>query len=122
MAMAYTKPANAELLAAALAGYQHQYEVLGERMAEIRRELGSRGGSPGVTATTSQPRRRRGMSAETRARMAEAQRRRWAGAKKSAGGRKTGKKRNMSAEGKSRIGKATRKRWEEYRAQKGANQ
>ena len=118
--MAYTKPANAELLAAALAGYQHQYEILGERMAEIRRELGGRGGSPGVTATTSQPRRRRGMSAETRARMAEAQRRRWARAKKSADGRKTVKRRNMSAEGKARIAEATRKRWEAHRAQKGA--
>ncbi len=116
--MAYTKPANAELLAAALAGYQHQYEVLGERIAEVRRLLGGRGVVLATGTATAIGKRQR--SPETRERMAAAQRLRWAGAKKSAAGRKTGKKRNMSAEGKARIAEATRKRWEAYRAQKAA--
>ncbi len=116
--MAYTKTANAELLAAALLGYRHQYEVLGERIAELRRLLGGRGVAPSTGSTTATDRRQR--SPETRERMAAAQRLRWAGAKKSPGGRKTGKKRNMSAEGKARIAEATRKRWEAYRAQKAA--
>ena len=117
--MAYTKRPDAELLQAALVGYQHQHAMLGERIAEITRELGGRAGRPDAASAT-QPKGVR--SAETRSRMAAAQRRRWAEAKaatgtpaKKAAGKK---KRNMSAAGREAIAEATRKRWEAYRAAK----
>jgi hypothetical protein len=113
--MAYTKPANAELLAAALAGYQHQYEVLGERIAEVRRRLGGRGVAP---AATDRKNPKRIVSEAARRRMAQAQQRRWAGLKKP--DRPPAKKRKMSAEGRKAISETTRKRWAEYRAQKAA--
>ena len=118
--MAYTKRADAELLQAALAGYQHQRDVLAQKIAEITRELGGRAGRPDAAGAT-QPKGVR--SAEVRSRMAAAQRKRWAERKatgtpaKKAG---TKKKRKMSAEGRARIVEATRKRWEAFRAAKAA--
>ncbi len=118
--MAYTKRSDAELLQAALAGYQHQYDVLGQRIAEISRQLGGR---PARLDMAGGDKPKRVMSPETRRRMAAAQQRRWAGVKgtgPSGAGKK--KKRNMSAEGRERIAEATRKRWAEYRAQKAAQE
>ena|SRR5579863_1039126 len=120
MLMAYTKSPDAELLQAALAGYQHQYAVLGERINEITRELGSR---PGRHAAAGSAQPRRVMSASTRRRMAAAQQRRWAAVKAgtAAPAKRTGaKKRKMSAAGRERIAEATRKRWAAYRARKAA--
>jgi hypothetical protein len=117
--MAYTKRSDAELLQAALFGYQHQYTILGERMAEITRELGGRAGRPDAASAT-QPKGVR--SAETRSRMAAAQRKRWAERKATTGtqAKKAPRraKRKMSAEGRANIAEATRKRWEAYRAAK----
>jgi len=107
--MAYQKRIDVELLQAALAGYQHQYQALSERMDGIRQQLEGRGRGASDHGTTTQTR-----SAETREGMAAAQRRRWA--KQGSGTAK--RKRNMSAEGKARIAEATRKRWEAYRAAK----
>jgi hypothetical protein len=66
---------------------------------------------------------KRSMSAEGRARIAEATRKRWAekrAAEAQAPDKGTGKarggKRRMSAEGRARIAEATRKRWAEKRA------
>lgn len=114
--MAYTKRDNTELLRAALVGYQHQHAILGERIAEITQELG--GMRPGE-ADGAEPKGVR--SAETRSRMAAAQRKRWAKKRGTAGTleKAPGKqKRQMSAEGRKNIAEATRKRWEAYRAQK----
>jgi hypothetical protein len=108
--MAYRKRLDADLLEAALAGYQHQYAVLGERIAEITRELGGKAGRSELGAAGAPA--KRVVSADTRRRMAEAQQRRWS--------KRSGKKRNMSSEGRERIAEATRKRWEAYRAQKAA--
>lgn len=120
--MAYTKQSDQELLQAALVGYQHQYAVLGERIAEITRQIGGRAGES-AAADVARPRR---MSASARRRIGEAQRKRWAAQREVTGtpapakvsGRR--KKRNMSAEGKARIAEATRKRWEAFRAAKAA--
>ncbi len=119
--MAYTKRSDADLLQAALFGYQHQHALLGERIAEITRELGGRA-EPADAAGGGQPKGVR--STETRSRMAAAQRKRWAERKattetpaKKAG---TKAKRKMSAEGRERIAEATRKRWEAFRAAKAA--
>jgi hypothetical protein len=120
--MAYTKRSDAELLQAALFGYRHQYAVLGERIAEITRELG--GGGAGRPDADGIAKPRRTMSADARRRIGAAQRKRWAEAKATTGtpGKKAGtkKKRHMSAEGRKNIAEATRKRWEAYRAAKAA--
>ena len=66
----------------------------------------SRGGKP-----------RRGMSAAGQARVAAAQRKRWAALKK-ADATPAKAKRKMSAAGRKRIIEATRKRWAAWRAAK----
>ena len=72
-------------LQAALVGYQRQLEEIQAKMSELRRRLGTRtNGSIAVKTVRTQPRRKHRMSAEGRARIAAAQRARWAKAKKSA--------------------------------------
>jgi hypothetical protein len=73
---------DASILHAALVGYQHEVDKLESKMAEIRRQLGIRKDGRRISATSpaiAQPsgRRRRPLSAAARARIAEAQRRRW---------------------------------------------
>jgi hypothetical protein len=103
-----------------------------------RRQLGTRStaktsgfsvpelsGMPAATPVRRRGRRKRVMSAEARARIAEAQRQRWAASRKQ-GGSKAGakaagakaakakpaaKKRTMSPEARKRIAEAQRKRW-----------
>jgi hypothetical protein len=79
--------ATPELLAAALIGYQQQLNEIQSKIAEIRGKLGN---AP-VARSTKPPapvarRKKRRMSAEGRARIAEAQRARWAKAKKAKAG------------------------------------
>lgn len=113
--MAYPNIADTQLLQAALVGYERQKEVLEERIAEIRRELvGDGGRSVAVGGTLN-----RGMSAEGRARVAAAQRKRWAALKKTSA-TPVKAKRKMSAAGRKRIIAATRKRWAAWRAAKAA--
>jgi len=76
------------LLQAALVGYQKQLEELEAKMAELKRRLGQTSGprkqaSAPAAAKHSAPRQHR-MSEEGRARIAAAQRARWAKAKKAA--------------------------------------
>jgi hypothetical protein len=111
--MAYTKPPDAELLRAALYGYEREREIIHGKMDEIRRQLG---GAPRRAAVETQP-VRRGMSEEGKLRIAAAQRERWAKLRKKDGATAR-PKRNMSAEGRQRIIEATRKRWAAYRAAK----
>jgi hypothetical protein len=77
--------ANHELLAAALVGYQRQLEDITAKIAEIKAKLGkaSSGRAPGAPAAGGGRRKRR-VSAEGRARMAAAQRARWAKFRKTA--------------------------------------
>ena len=114
--MAYTKAPDADLLQAALIGYQRQQAVLEERMAEIRRELDG-GGGRSDEAGEGKP--RRGMSAAGQRRIAAAQRKRWAELKK-ASATPGAAKRKMSSAGRKRIIEATRKRWAAWRAAKAA--
>jgi len=73
-----------ELLAAALVGYEQQRFEIETRIAELRRQLGERpvrvavGSSDGTHPTS----KKRMMSAAGRKRIAEAQRKRWAAARK----------------------------------------
>jgi hypothetical protein len=81
-----TDIANHEFLAAALVGYQHQLEHIQTKMAEIRAKLGKtpvkRAAAPAAAPAHTAPRKKHRMSAEGRARIAAAQRARWAKAKK----------------------------------------
>jgi len=77
---------DAATLEAALVGYRQQLEEIERKMSELRRRLGKPGASPAKSASPAQrtrPRKHR-MSAEGRARIAEAQRARWAKAKRAA--------------------------------------
>src|SRR5271157_436824 len=104
------------LLEAALVGYLHQRDQVDAKIAEIRSQLG---GAPKPTAAPGQ--KSREMSTAARARIAAAQRKRWAAyhqGKKQA----PAKKRQLSPAARKRIADATRKRWAAYRAQKAAAQ
>jgi len=99
------------LLEAALIGYQHQRNLLDQKIAEVQEQLGSGGEAQETT-------RKRGMNTAARKRIALAQKKRWAEYHKTK--EAPAKKRVMSAEGRERIAEATRKRWAEFRAAKEA--
>src|SRR5437899_2345107 len=80
---------------------------------------------PSVVAESAAPplqgRKRRRFSAETRARMAEAQRKRYAATKKvneAPPAKVVTKKHTLSAAGRKRIIEATKRRWAKYRSKK----
>jgi len=65
---------------AALVGYQRQLEEIQEKMTELRRRLGGSAGRPSIAKASGEskaPRKHR-ISAEGRARIAAAQKARWA--------------------------------------------
>jgi hypothetical protein len=123
------------ILEVALAALENQKAELEAMIESARRQLGARPVQKDEGAPAAQPaaRRKKGrkrtMSAEARARIAEAQRKRWAASKKgSAPAEKTsaapaakaaapapaskrGGKRVMSPEARKRIAEAQRKRW-----------
>ena len=108
-------------LEAALVGFGHKLAELTLKIAEIKRTLGI---GEAASATPAGGRRRR-MSAAGKARIAAAQRKRWAAVKMQQGQatpakRTAPKKRTMSAAARKRIGEATRKRWAQYRAKQGS--
>jgi hypothetical protein len=70
------------ILEAALAGYQAQARQIEAAMADLGRRLGSAGAGRTAPAGKAVSAKRHGISAEGRARIAEAQRKRWAAAKK----------------------------------------
>jgi hypothetical protein len=72
------------ILQAALLGYQQQLEEINAKIAELRRRLGGRPAPASSTPATRAPQKKHRISAEGRARIAAAQRRRWAAAKKNA--------------------------------------
>src|ERR1051326_2330066 len=105
------------LLEAALFGYERQRDEIEAKIAEIRNQIG---GKP--AAAPAAPGRRRTMNAAARARIAAAQRKRWAEYKKTHGtpAKAPKAKRVLSAAARKHIADATRKRWIEYRAAKAA--
>ena len=123
------------ILEMALVGYQSEVDKITARIAEIKAQLGKRGpgrpkATPAAEATTgtdqAAPAKRRTISKAGRARIAAAQRARWAAQKKQqAQPAKPAqpvklKKRKMSAAGLKAIREATQKRWEAYRKAKKA--
>jgi hypothetical protein len=70
-----------EIVAAAIEGFEAQKRSIDAQIAGLRQALSGDSAKPTDTPETL-PRKRRKMSAAARARIAEAQRRRWAASKK----------------------------------------
>jgi hypothetical protein len=113
---------DSAILEMAIIGYQSQLERVSAKVADIKAQLGQRGpGRPKATAATTDHaglQKRRTISKAGRARIAAAQRARWAAQKQqrvqSAEPAKP-KKRKMSAAGLKAIREGTKKRWAAYR-------
>ena len=101
---------NTEIIAAAIAGFEEQKERLNAQIAELRQLL-TTSAADGSGAT---PVGRR-MSAAARAKIAAAQRKRWAVAKNQAEAPSSTaparKKRKLSVAGRKAIIEATKRRW-----------
>lgn len=104
-----------DILEAAIEGFEAQKKRLDAQIAEIRQRL-TGGAEPAAMPEAGGKRRK--ISAAGRKRMAEAQRKRWAAAKKQSGpAPKAAKaeaqkpKRKLSAAGRKNIIEATKKRW-----------
>src|SRR5512140_1569367 len=109
------------LLEAALVGYERQRDDIEAKIAELRKHISS----GAVEAETPAPGRKRVMNAAARARIAEAQKKRWAEYKKTQGTSAKpakAKKRVLSAAAVKHISEATKKRWAAYRAAKAGAQ
>src|SRR4051794_28616241 len=70
------------ILQAALLGYQQQLEEINAKIADLRRRLGARSAPAAGNAPRTPTQKKHRISAEGRARIAAAQRRRWAASKK----------------------------------------
>lgn len=109
-----------EIISAAIDGYEVQKSRIDGKIAELRSMLSGRSTKTASTSETLK-RKRRKMSAAGRARIAEAQRKRWAEFKKrsepSATQERPKPKRKLSAAGRKAIIAATKKRWALKRAE-----
>lgn len=91
--MAKTSAApSREILEAALVAFESQRQRLDEQIAKVRSLLGRRvglllksNGEAVVTSSAAAPKKRRGLSAEARKRIAAAQKKRWAAFRKTQG-------------------------------------
>ncbi len=103
-----------EILQAAIDGFEAQKQRIDAQIAALRQSMSGAPEEPAAAATTPTGCKRRKMSAAGRKRIAEAQRKRWAGIKKDSDGpaakAPAKKKRKLSAEGRKRIIEATKKR------------
>ena len=109
----FTRQLTAEMLGAAIEGFELRKVRIDEQIAELRQMLN---GHQTVAGSTSEPQTqpRRKMSAATRKRMGQAQRKRWAITKGDAEtpSKATAKpKRKLSAAGRAAIVAALKKRW-----------
>ncbi len=107
-----TQKLTAEIIAAAIDGYEFQKTRIDTKIAELRAML-SGGPAPPVTLEPKK-RKRRKMNAAGRKAIAEAQRKRWAEAKKATGPapqEASKPKRRFSKAGMARIIAANKKRW-----------
>ena len=107
------------ILEMAIVGYQSQLERLSAKIADIKAQLGKRGpGRPKATAAgmdAAVAHKRRTISKAGRARIAAAQRARWAAQKQQQAQPQEPKKRKMSAAGLKAIREATKRRWAAHR-------
>jgi hypothetical protein len=107
-----TRQLTSEILAAAIEGFEARKLRIDEQIVQVRQLLN---GDRPVAASTSEPQNepRRKMSAATRKRMGEAQRKRWATKSDAETASKTTAKpkRKLSAAGRAAIVAALKKRW-----------
>ena len=118
---------DSSVLEMAIVGYQSELERISGKIADIKAQLGLRvpgrpkGSVAAATGTDhAAPQKRRTISKAGRARIAAAQRARWAAqkrqqAKPAAPKPAAPKKRKLSAAGLKAIREATKKRWAAYR-------
>ena len=115
-----TQKLTAETIAAAIDGYEFQKSRIQTRIAELRAMLSEGQAQPATLEP--KKRKRRKMSAAGRARIAEAQRKRWAKiqgeSEPSATPEPPKPKRRISKAGMARIIAATKERWARVRAAK----
>jgi hypothetical protein len=132
----HTLGLSPDVLNAALHGLEAQKQMIEQHVETVRSMLGiradgqkRRGRPPKSVATVPAesappaPKRRR-FSAATRARMADAQRKRYAALRKATEvppKKAVAKKRKLSAAGRKRIIEATKRRWAAYKAKKAAS-
>jgi hypothetical protein len=112
-----TKKIANDIILAAIAGLESQKAQIDAQIAELRRVVA---GHPAVAAVApvAQEGARRKMSAAARARIAEAQRKRWAATRRPQAAPETAKpKRKLSAAGRKAIVAAAKKRWAAKRAE-----
>ena len=117
-----TPKLNAEIIDAAIEGFDSQKRRIDTQIGELRAMLS--GGRTEGTATPEASTRKRKVSAAARRRMAEGQKKRWAAIKaeskkpESAARPEPAKpKRKMSAGGRRAISEATKRRWALKRAE-----
>jgi len=110
-----TTKLHAEILIAAIEGFEDQKKRIDAKIADLQEVLGT-GTADGATSEASKPRRK--ISAAGRRRIAAAQRKRWAASRTQSGKAKAParKKRRLSAAGKRRIIEATKRRWAAFHA------
>jgi hypothetical protein len=109
------------ILEMALVGYSAKRNEVVQKMADIQRQLGGRA-SASVTIQTAEPKLKHHINAAGRARIAEAQRRRWAASKSAESPAQptpelSKPKRKLSKAGRAAIVAATKKRWALKRAE-----
>jgi hypothetical protein len=110
---------DSTILEMAILGYQRELETLSTKIAGIKAQLGQDGpGRPRaapIGTDHAAPPKRRTISKAGRARIAAAQRARWAAQKQQQLRPPLPKKRKLSAAGLKAIREATKKRWAAYR-------
>ena len=118
-----TPKLNAEIIAAAIEGFESQKRRIDTQIGELRAMLS--GGRTEGTTTPEAPTRKRKVSAAARRRMAEGQKKRWAAIKaesqtpeSTARPEPAKPKRKISAAGRRAISEASKRRWALKRAAK----
>ena len=116
-----TQKLTAEILTAAIEGFESQKRRIDVQIAELRTLLDGSRTEP-VAAVEAPKVRRRKLSAAARKRIGDAQRKRWAESKGTPEVVATSEapKRKLSAAGKRAIAAATKKRWAAFHAAKKA--
>jgi len=112
------KPKDNMFLEMAIVGYRSEVEKISAKISDIQAQLGQSGPKATVTAPTATdqaaPQKRRTISKAGRARIAAAQKARWAAQRKQQARPEKSKKRKLSAAGLKAIREATKKRWAAY--------
>ena len=109
---------NQEIIQAAIEGLEARKQQINQRVAELRGMLSGPSSESVSAGPANGP---RAMSADSRKRIADAMRKRWAAVKKDAAPKTAARapkkaKRRLSPEGRRRIIEATKKRWAAVRA------